>query len=302
MNLETAHEHQKLANANKLCYPESSPPTPAVDGWRQHRTVGQHGIPDAQLTSRVGGDLVASDRLSTDADTGWLDWGPTEDRDPLLDARILIIDDCTLYRENLAAIFVANGTTAPSVAWDLPSLVAELRDTTPNIVLLSIGTRDNMMLLQAALQVSPAARVIVMGVSDDDESDIVACAEAGVAGYHMRTESLDHLLGLIRRVAAGESVCSPRVSGILLNRLSALAAERQPPPARELVLTAREAQILRMLEAGLSNRDIASRLCIAIHTVKNHVHSLLRKLDVSTRAEAAALSRTIRYTDCDYTN
>jgi DNA-binding NarL/FixJ family response regulator len=112
----------------------------------------------------------------------------------------------------------------------------------------------------------------------------------------MRSESLDHLLELIRKVVSGESECSPRDYANLLNRLSDLAAERQSPPARELVLTAREAQILRMLEAGLSNRDIASQLCIAIHTVKNHVHNLLGKLDVSTRAEAAALSRSIRYT------
>jgi DNA-binding NarL/FixJ family response regulator len=79
----------------------------------------------------------------------------------------------------------------------------------------------------------------------------------------------------------------------LLRRLSALASRRQPA-AKELVLTAREAQILRMLELGRSNRDIAAQLAIAVHTVKNHVHSLLTKLGVSSRAEAAALSRTIR--------
>lgn len=302
VDLETAHRHKDLANRNTSDHSSFAPPIQAVEGWRRHGTVGQHGAPDSRLTSRVGRDLVPWDKQTADVDRGSLVMRLAENPDPLLDARILIIDDCTLYRENLAATFVANGTTRPSVAWDLPSLVAELEGTNPNIVLLSIGTRDNLTLLQAALQVSPTARVIVMGVSEDDESDIVACAEAGVAGYHMRTESLDHLLGLIRKVVAGESVCSPRVSAILLNRLSTLAAQRQPPPARELVLTAREAQILRMLEAGLSNRDIASQLCIAVHTVKNHVHSLLSKLDVSTRAEAAALSRTIRYTDCDYTD
>jgi DNA-binding CsgD family transcriptional regulator len=83
---------------------------------------------------------------------------------------------------------------------------------------------------------------------------------------------------------------------MLLRRLSALAARRQPV-AKELVLTAREAQILRMLEMGLSNRNIADHLGIAIHTVKNHVHSVLTKLGVSTRAEAAALARTVRYTE-----
>jgi DNA-binding NarL/FixJ family response regulator len=151
------------------------------------------------------------------------------------------------------------------------------------------------------MEISPNVRVIVLGVSEDDESEIVACAEAGVVGYHMRTESLDDLLVLIREVAAGKSFCPPRVSAILLRRLSALASQR-PPAGKELVLTTREAQILRMLELGLSNQDIATHLCIAVHTVKNHVHSLLTKLGVSTRAEAAALSRTPRYTEGEHKN
>jgi DNA-binding NarL/FixJ family response regulator len=98
---------------------------------------------------------------------------------------------------------------------------------------------------------------------------------------------------LIHEVAAGESSCSPGVSAILLRRLSTLASQRRRPAARELPLTAREIQILHMLEAGLANRDIAGRLCIAVHTVKNHVHSVLTKLGVSSREEAAALARNI---------
>ena len=83
---------------------------------------------------------------------------------------------------------------------------------------------------------------------------------------------------------------------MLLRRLSAVAARRQPA-AKELVLTAREAQILRMLEMGLSNQNIADQLSIAIHTVKNHVHRVLTKFGVSTRAEAAELARTVGYTE-----
>lgn len=101
---------------------------------------------------------------------------------------------------------------------------------------------------------------------------------------------------MIHKVAAGESLCSPRVSAILLRRLSTLASQRQPVH-KELVLTSREIQILRLLEMGLSNRDIAEQLCIAVHTVKNHVHSLLAKLGVSTRAQAAALARSTVFTE-----
>lgn len=215
---------------------------------------------------------------------------------PCRDAKILIVDDCALYRECLAAILALEVRVPPSVAWDLRSLVCALEDNAPTVILLNIETRDSVVLLRQALDVNPNARVIVLGISEDDESAIVASAEAGVAGFHLRTESLDSLLVSIRKVAAGESLVSPRVSGMLLRRLSALAAQRQPV-ANEAVLTPREVQILRMVELGLSNRDIADRLCIAVHTVKNHVHSLLTKLGVSTRVEAAALCRNVGYTE-----
>jgi DNA-binding NarL/FixJ family response regulator len=210
--------------------------------------------------------------------------------------RTLIVDDCTLHRDNLAAIFTANGGAVPAVAWDMPSLCAALSRQSPEIVLLSMGSRDNVILLRSVREACPDARVIAVGLSEDDESEIVACAEAGVAGYHLRAESLDDLLVLMSKVAVGESFCSSKVSAILLKRLSTLAAERQPE-SRELVLTAREIQILRLLELGLSNRAIADQLCIALHTVKNHVHAVLSKLGVSTRAEAGAYARSVGYTE-----
>lgn len=217
-----------------------------------------------------------------------------ERRCPVPDGRFLIVDDCKLNRENLAAIFAAHNGSEPAMAWDLPSLCAALGEVAPEIVLLNIGTRDNRTLLRMVRDTCPEAKVIVVGTSEDDESEIVACAEAGVAGYHLRAESLDDLLTLVSRVANGESLCSPKVSAILLRRLSTLAALRRPE-VKELVLTAREIQILRLLESGLSNQEIADHLYIAVHTVKNHVHSVLSKLGVSTRAEAAAYSRSTQH-------
>ena len=211
------------------------------------------------------------------------------------DTRVLVVDDFTLSRDYLAGVIAAHGVQIPSVAWDLSSLIKAIENTMPRVILLNMATRDSAMLLRHSLELSPNVRMIVLGMSEDDESEIVACAEAGVAGYHMRDDTLEDLLLLVRRVAGGETSCSPRVSSILLRRLSELAAARQPK-SKELDLTVREIQILRMLELGLSNRDIAAQLCIAVHTVKNHVHSILTKLDVNTRAEAAALARASRYT------
>ena len=213
----------------------------------------------------------------------------------LRDTRILVVDDSTLYRNYLAAALAAHGAVAPGVAWDGPSLLASFDTTMPRVILLNMATRDSATLLKQALALGPHTRVVVIGIAEDDESAIVACAEAGVAGYHSRSESLDELLELIHKVAVGETLCSPKVSAILLRRLSTLAAQRELAPT-ELVLTRREIEILRMLEAGRTNREIAEQLCIAVHTVKSHVHNLLAKLGVSTRAQAAALSRTMRYT------
>ncbi|MGE2714609.1 LuxR C-terminal-related transcriptional regulator [Mycolicibacterium litorale] len=148
-----------------------------------------------------------------------------------------------------------------------------------------------MALLRLVRSTCPEAKMIVVGISEDDEASVVASAEAGVAGYHLRAESLGDLLAIISQVANGQPFCSPKISAIMLKCLRTRAAQ-QPNP-REPVLTAREIQILRLLEMGLSNREIADQLCIALHTVKNHVHSVLSKLGVGTRAEAATYARSV---------
>jgi DNA-binding NarL/FixJ family response regulator len=226
-----------------------------------------------------------------------VEWGPTRCEHRRLATTILIVDDCMLYRENLAALLAANDAFASHVAWDMESLQAALDGCFPDIILLSMSTKDSVAMLRAATANRPDAKVIAVGVAEIDESTIVACAEAGVTGYLLRNESFDDLLLLIDKVADGASVCSPRVATILLRRLSKLASDRKSATG-ELVLTAREMQILRMLEMGLSNREIANQLCIALHTVKNHVHSVLGKLGVGTRAQAVAVSRSFNTPRC----
>jgi DNA-binding NarL/FixJ family response regulator len=214
---------------------------------------------------------------------------------------ILIIDDYALYRDNLAATLAATGSASTSVAWDLESLCVALESHRPDVILVNMATRQSVSLLRQVFDVYPGARVIALGISEDDESQIVACAEAGVAGYHLRTDSLEDLAHLIPRIGRGESLCSPRIATMLLRRLSTLASRRQPVE-KGLALTAREDQILRLLDMGLSNQAIASHLCIAVHTVKNHVHSLLTKLDARTRAEAVVRFRAMNNPDVPLAN
>jgi len=105
-----------------------------------------------------------------------------------------------------------------------------------------------------------------------------------------RDGTLADLRAVIESVARGEVVCSPRIAASLLRRIADLAAEREPPPP-ELRLTSREIEIVELIDQGLSNKEIAQRLSIALPTVKNHVHSILDKLHVHRRAEAAARLR-----------
>ena len=110
--------------------------------------------------------------------------------------------------------------------------------------------------------------------------------------FRIRSDSLAQLLDLIYRVGGGETLYSPRVAEVLIRRLADMA-NRPPLGKRPLVLTSREHQVLALVGEGRTNKDIAEALSIEVYTVKNHVHSVLAKLGVRRRGEAAAAIRII---------
>ena len=200
---------------------------------------------------------------------------------------VLIVDDCCLYREGLASIIEREpDVIGIGCAHDWPSILSSLDHNVPDLVLVNLASADSHILMAGVRDMSPSSLIIAIGV-DDAEHEIVACAEAGVSGYLLRSESFSSLMQLIRTVVVGEAVCSPRVTAALMRRLADLASERRAP-----LLTEREDQILRLLDMGLSNQQIADRLCIEVRTVKNHLHNLFGKLGVSRRGEAVAAFRS----------
>jgi DNA-binding NarL/FixJ family response regulator len=142
------------------------------------------------------------------------------------------------------------------------------------------------------------ANVVALAVPDL-EADVLTCAEAGVSAYVTREQPISALTETILGVARGEAICSARMAATLLRRIATLAVERRPePPDRRL--TERELDVVGLIDQGLSNKLIAGRLCIEVSTVKNHVHSILEKLQVNRRGEAAARVRAttvLRATD-----
>lgn len=208
--------------------------------------------------------------------------GPPE----LFGRNVVVVDDCRLSRENLGAVLIRSAAI-PYLAWDLASLVSVLDGLEMPIVLVNMATRDNQMLLHAVPRINPHAGIIALGAAEDDDEQLIACATAGVTAVHLRSESLDALLTLVEKVASGGLYVSSAVAAALLRRV-ATAGRGPQTAAQELDLTVREAQILRLIQRGLTNREIAGELDIAIHTVKNHVHRSLSKLGVANRNEAAA--------------
>jgi two-component system nitrate/nitrite response regulator NarL len=130
-------------------------------------------------------------------------------------------------------------------------------------------------------------KTIVVGVPNREE-DILACIEGeGAAGYLLIDSSLDDLISNIKAVMNGETLCSPRVASLAFDRVSALTRQIEGRQVGDRArLTKRETEIVRLIDEGLTNKEIAVHLHIEVSTVKNHVHNILDKLHLHNRYSA----------------
>lgn len=203
--------------------------------------------------------------------------------------RILVVASIRLYRDGLAqALDRRDDLSVVGTASDRGEAVARIRDLRPRIVLLDMTTPESQAIPREAEGLVPDLRVVALGVAEV-EADVLACAEAGVAGYVPREASLDDLVAALRRTACGEVPCSAELLGSLWRRVASLSAKPSPgaPPT---FLTRREREIVRLIDRDLSNKEIAHDLGIEVATVKNHIHNLLEKLGVHRRTEAARIA------------
>jgi DNA-binding NarL/FixJ family response regulator len=156
----------------------------------------------------------------------------------------------------------------------------------PDVVLmdLSMPGMSGVEATQRLVAGSPRTRVLVLTVLAD-EGHVIDALLAGACGYLLKDAPIDRIVDGIRAAAAGESLISPRVAGQLVRRV------RQPAESEPALsgadLTPRELEVLELLAKGLDNPEIASALFLSQHTVKNHVSSILAKLQVENRIQAA---------------
>ena len=199
--------------------------------------------------------------------------------------RVMVVEDHHIVRQGLVALL----GTVPDIkvvaeAADGQQATELFREHQPDVTLLDLRlpVLGGVEVITRIRQQSPAARVIVLTTFDGDE-DIYRALQAGARGYLLKGMRTDELLDAIRAVHAGRTRIPPLVAERLANRLNGQD------------LTARELDVLKLIVAGNSNKEIGSELSISEATVKTHMNNILSKLGVSDRTQAAttALQRGI---------
>jgi DNA-binding NarL/FixJ family response regulator len=207
---------------------------------------------------------------------------------------LVLIDDNRLMREGLARLIREHeGFRILATSADGDEAIRKVREARPDVVLLDLGLEghDSLALTATVHREIPEAKVIVLGLLPLEE-DIGGFVRAGASGFIMKDAAFEDFVRTIRNVAAGMVVLPPQLTGSLFNQIAHQARRRGAPRELEAIrLTQRERQVIDLIAEGLANKDIASRLHIAIHTVKSHVHNVLEKLALRSRLEVAAFSR-----------
>ena len=200
--------------------------------------------------------------------------------------RVLIVDDHQMFASSLAhALTVEDDLLVVGVATSLEGARTQTSATAPDVVLLDqrLPDGDGVGAIAALQSLRPSVQIVIL-TATTSERVLVAAMEAGAAGFIAKTQPLDDVIDGVRAAAQGESVVSSKLLSRLLPRLH----RRSRAPAT--TLTERERQILDLLAQGLQNADIAQRLSLSVHTVRNHVANLSAKLGAHSKLEVLAIA------------
>lgn len=207
--------------------------------------------------------------------------------------RLLIVDDQALFREGLRTLLsVQPGLEVVGEAGNGEEALSRAAAVRPDVVLmdLQMPVMDGAAATRLLKARRPAVQVIVLTTFDDDEN-VFEGLRAGAVGYLLKDTPSAKLVEAIRLAARGESFLEPSVAAKVVSEFARLS----PRPADALAepLSERELEVLRLAAGGASNREIAAALVIAEGTVKNHLTSILSKLDASDRTEAAVKAKEL---------
>jgi DNA-binding NarL/FixJ family response regulator len=202
------------------------------------------------------------------------------------DPRVFLVDDHGLFlsgvRAELDGVVDVTGTST-----NVTDAIDRIRATKPDVVLVDVHMPGGggKAVIEAVVRTDPGVRFLALSVSDAAE-DVIAVIRAGARGYVTKTIGAPELADAIRRVHDGDAVFSPRLAGFVLDAFAGEPTRVTAPQDPELdKLTAREAEVLRLIARGYTYKEIARRLEISVKTVETHVSAVLRKLQLSSRHE-----------------
>lgn len=197
--------------------------------------------------------------------------------------RVLIADDHTILRQGLRLILAEDPTlTVVGEAANGMEAVTQALKLLPDVVLMDVKM-PGISGIEATRRIraaKPGIQILMLTVSDKDE-DLLDALRAGARGYLLKNAEAGEVLTAIHRVYKGEAILPPSMAARVLDELVAPTGKRE-------ALSGREIEVIRLLAQGLSNKEIAKALSISENTVKTHVRHIFSKLDLRSRAEAAA--------------
>lgn len=202
--------------------------------------------------------------------------------------RILVVDDHPLTRDALAALLEQHGFRVVGQAADGEEAVERARELHPDLVLLDLSMPgvDGLEALPRLRAAAPGCEVVVLTASGT-EQNLLGAIRGGAAGYLLKSEPPERIVDFLRGVVRGEAALSGAVARRLVEQLrDGGGLTSGVPDAIASTLSAREVEVLLLLDEHLGTDEIAQRLYISEHTVRSHVKSLLRKLGASSRREA----------------
>jgi DNA-binding NarL/FixJ family response regulator len=201
--------------------------------------------------------------------------------------RVLLVDDQALFREALATLLgVRTEIAVVGEAGDGAQALRRVAETRPDVVLMDLRmpVLDGIEATRRLRAAHPDVKVLALTTFDGDD-EVFAALRAGAVGYLLKDVSGDRLVDAVLAAARGESVLQPSVAAKVVARVAAMPDPDAAAPASPL--SERELEVLRHLAEGHSNREIAGALYLTEGTVKNHVTSVLAKLGVRDRTQAA---------------
>jgi DNA-binding NarL/FixJ family response regulator len=206
--------------------------------------------------------------------------------------RVLIADDQTLVRAGFRMVVEArDDLTVVGEAGDGAEAVALAAELHPDVVLMDVRmpAMDGIEATRRITALDAAAHILILTTFDLDQY-VYEALRAGAGGFLLKDAPPEELAAAIRAVAAGDSLLAPSVTRRLIERFVALPAPPTADPAVLSDLSAREAEVLRLVARGLSNQQIADELVVSPATVKSHVARLLMKLGLHDRTQAVVLA------------